>query len=50
MNDFEEVTSLIFDLGTFTYKIGTSGNDRPSHTPMPLLGINNDNDMFYSKE
>ena len=50
MNDFEEVTSLIFDLGTFTYKIGTSGNDHPSYSPMPLLGINNDNDMFYSKE
>lgn len=50
MNDFEEITSLIFDIGSFSYKIGLSGMSQPSCINYPFLGINRNNDILYNQD
>jgi actin-related protein len=36
----DEVSSLVFDLGTFNHRIGYSGEDSPKCVYQPLVGEN----------
>lgn len=42
----DEVSSLVFDLGTFQHRIGYSGEDSPKCVYRPLLGIDNDTILY----
>jgi len=42
----DEVSSLVFDLGTFNHRIGYSGEDSPKCVYQPLVGINSDKYYF----
>ena len=42
----DEVSSLVFDLGTFTHRVGYSGEDSPKCVYQPLIGINSDKYYF----
>ena len=42
----DEVSSLVFDLGTFNHRIGYSGEDSPKYVYQPLIGINSDKYYF----
>ena len=44
----DEVSSLVFDLGTFNHRIGYSGEDSPKCVYQPVIGINNDQ-YFYNE-
>ena len=44
----DEVSSLVFDLGTFNHRIGYSGEDSPKIAYQPLIG--EDNNKFYFNE
>ena len=44
----DEVSSLVFDLGTFNHRIGYSGEDSPKCVYQPIIGINNDQ-YFYNE-
>ena len=44
----DEVSSLVFDLGTFNHRIGYSGEDSPKCVYQPLIGINSD--KYYYNE
>ena len=44
----DEVSSLVFDLGTFNHRIGYSGEDSPKCVYQPLIGINAD--KYYYNE
>ena len=44
----DEVSSLVFDLGTFNHRIGYSGEDSPKCVYQPLVGINPD--KYYYNE
>ena len=39
--NFEELQTTIFDLGSYNYRIGYSGNDRPNYIFPPIKFINN---------
>ena len=42
----DEVSSLVFDLGTFNHRIGYSGEDSPKCVFQPLIGINSEKYYF----
>ena len=42
----DEVSSLVFDLGSFNHRIGYSGEDSPKYVYQPLVGINSDKYYF----
>ena len=44
----DEVSSLVFDLGTFNHRIGYSGEDSPKCVYQPIIGINN-HQYFYNE-
>ena len=44
----DEVSSLVFDLGTFNHRIGYSGEDSPKIAYQPVVG--EDSDKFYFNE
>ena len=44
----DEVSSLVFDLGTFNHRIGYSGEDSPKIAYQPLIG--EDNETLYFNE
>ena len=44
----DEVSSLVFDLGTFNHRTGYSGEDSPKKAYQPVLG--EDNNKFYFNE
>ena len=44
----DEVSSLVFDLGTFNHRIGYSGEDSPKIAYQPLIG--EDNEKLYFNE
>ena len=44
----DEVSSLVFDLGTFNHRIGYSGEDSPKIAYQPLIG--EDNNKLYFNE
>ena len=43
----DEVSSLVFDLGTFNHRIGYSGEDCPKCVYQPLIGISSDKYYFH---
>ena len=45
----DEVSSLVFDLGTFNYRIGYSGEDTPRSVFQPIIGISQNNKKFFSE-
>ena len=42
----DEVSSLVFDLGTFNHRIGYSGEDSPKCVYQPVVGMNSDKYYF----
>ena len=44
----DEVSSLVFDLGTFNHRIGYSGEDSPKISYQPVVG--EDSDKYYFHE
>lgn len=42
----DEVSSLVFDLGTFNHRIGYSGEDSPKCVYQPIIGVNSDKYYF----
>ena len=44
----DEVSSLVFDLGTFNHRIGYSGEDSPKISYQPVIG--EDSDKYYFHE
>ena len=44
----DEVSSLVFDLGTFNHRIGYSGEDSPKISYQPVMG--EDSDKYYFHE
>ena len=44
----DEVSSLVFDLGTFNHRIGYSGEDSPKISYQPVVG--EDSDKYYCHE
>ena len=47
--NFEEFQTIIFDLGSYNYRIGYSGNDRPNYIFSPIK-FNNSNNNLQMKE
>ncbi|MCQ2815913.1 MAG: actin family protein [archaeon] len=45
----DEVSSLVFDIGTFNARIGYSGEDSPTCVFQPIVGISGDRKYFYSE-
>ena len=50
--NFEEFQTIIFDLGSYNYRIGYSGNDRPNYifSPIKFNNINNNNIQMKEQE
>jgi actin-related protein len=58
--NIDEVSSLVFDLGSFNCRVGYSGEDSPKSVFQPYVGINkcsdnlsyyfSDNQLKYYKE
>lgn len=46
----EEVISNIYDLGTFKYRTGLSGMDKPFLITTPVLGLTSDNNILHTNE
>ena len=42
----DEVSSLVFDLGTFNHRVGYSGEDSPKYVYQPLIGYDSKNYFF----
>ena len=42
----EEISSLVFDLGTFNHHIRYSGEDSPKCVYQPIIGVNSDKYYF----
>ena len=49
MSEGEEITSIIFDLGSYNYRIGISGNDSPLFTLTPNAIIKDENQLLFSE-
>jgi actin-related protein len=47
--NIDEVSSLVFDLGSFNCRVGYSGEDSPKSVFQPYVGINKfgDNQSYY---
>jgi actin-related protein len=45
----DEVSSLVFDIGTYSCRLGYSGEDSPKAVLQPILGVNRqgDNVSYY---
>ena len=50
MNDIEEIPSVIFELGTHTFKIGISGMNSPYYSYYPYMGITKENMILHNKD
>ena len=48
--NFEELQTTIFDLGSYNYRIGYSGNDRPTHIFPPIKFINSNVEVHKQEE
>lgn len=50
--NFEEFQTIIFDLGSYNYRIGYSGNDRPNYifSPIKFNNINNNNSQMKEQD
>jgi len=48
----DEVSSLVYDLGTFSCRVGFSGEDTPKCVLQPQIGINEseENPSYYISE
>ena len=50
MNNIEEIQTIIFDLGSYNYRIGYSGNDRPSFIFPPIKFNEKDDYEFLTSQ
>ena len=50
MNNTEEIQTIIFDLGSYNYRIGYSGNDRPSFIFPPIKFNEKDDYEFLTSQ
>ena len=50
MNNIEEIQTIIFDLGSYNYRIGYSGNDRPSYIFPPIKFNEKDDYEFLTSQ
>ncbi len=50
MSEGEEITSIIFDLGSYNFRIGISGNDSPSFILNPYVTLKNENELLFAQE
>jgi len=48
--NFEELQTTIFDLGSYNYRIGYSGNDRPNYIFPPIKFINSNSELHKQEE
>ena len=48
--NFEELQTTIFDLGSYNYRIGYSGNDRPNYIFPPIKFINSNAEVHKQEE
>ena len=48
--NLEELQTTIFDLGSYNYRIGYSGNDRPNYIFPPIKFINNNSEVHEHEE
>ena len=48
--NYEELQTIIFDLGSYNYRIGYSGNDRPNYIFPPIKFINSTDNNNNSEE
>ena len=50
MNDIEEIPSVIFELGTHTFKIGISGMNSPYYSYYPYIGVTKESTILHNKD
>ena len=50
LNNLEEIQTNIFDLGSYNYRIGYSGNDRPNFIFPPIKFENEEYEFLTSQE
>ena len=48
--NFEEFQTIIFDLGSYNYRIGYSGNDRPNYIFSPIKFNNSNNNLQMNEQ